>query len=261
MAARNYERGFELAPAGHISKAELDKLEGAKLESDAAVASAAATVESAQLNLDFTKVMAPISGRIGRSKFSIGDLVGPNSSMLTTLVSIDAMEVSFQISEAGYWGFVRQRTAENSTDREPPTIKLELPNHDIYEHHGEFKSASNRVDPETGTLEVRASIPNPDGLLKPGQYVQVIVEANTETPALMVPQAAIQADQQGNFVMLLLPGNRVDRAPVRLGERVDVDVIVEHGLQAGDKVVVRGLQRIRPGQVVNAVELQPTPGS
>ncbi|WNC71055.1 efflux RND transporter periplasmic adaptor subunit [Thalassotalea psychrophila] len=254
IARKNYNRGQELKPDGYISDSELDALEDKVAESNAAVEAAYAKLDSAEVNLSYTRILAPISGKIDRSKFSVGDLVSPEVGSLTTIVSINTMEVPFQISESTYWKMVRKlQKAHLSKDEMAalkPTILIAFDKTDIYEHQGQIDFVSNRVNPETGSMEVRATIPNPQGILKPGQYVTVIVKSKASVDTLMIPQTAVQSDQQGDYVMTVVEGNKVMRNNVNLGKRVDLLVIVEQGLKLGDVVVVRGVQKIRQGQEV-----------
>lgn len=254
IARKNYNRGQELKPDGYISDSELDALEDKVAESNAAVEAAYAKLDSAQVNLSYTRILAPISGKIDRSKFSVGDLVSPEVGSLTTIVSVNTMEVPFQISESTYWKMVRKlQKAHLSKDEMSalkPTILIAFDKTDIYEHQGQIDFVSNRVNPETGSMEVRATIPNPQGVLKPGQYVTVIVKSKASVDTLMIPQTAVQSDQQGDYVMTIVEGNKVMRNNVNLGKRVDLLVIVEDGLQVGDVIVTRGVQKIRQGQVV-----------
>lgn len=247
VARRNFERGQELVPQGYISESEFDELRATKLEATASLEQAQARVQSAEVALGYTRIFAPISGRIGRSAVSVGDLVGPNSGALTTLVSIDPIKASFQISEATLLTVVEQQADLAERIR----VELELPNKTRYAHRGQLDFLANRVDPNTGTIAVRASVANPDALLRPGQYVRIHLLL-PERDELMIPQAAVQSDQQGSFAMAVVDG-QVVRHNVTLGERSGTDVIVEQGLEPGAQVIVRGLQKVQPGQSVQAV--------
>ena len=260
VADRNYHRGEELLPDGNISASEMDQLTANKLDADASVESAKANIKTAQVNLSFTRILAPITGRIGRNKFSTGDLVGPNSGTLTTLVSVDPIQVLFQLSEAQYVTNVVQRIGSESTqaladsDMSDLRVLLELTNRQFYPEVGHIDYVANRISEDTGTLEARALIPNPYGHLVPGQYVRVVLESETLIEALFVPQAAVQADQQGNFVLLVENGV-VRRRNVVLAERVDDRVVARQGVEEGDVVIVRGLQQVRPGQPVTTTPM------
>lgn len=251
-AQRNYQRGLELLPKSAISQVEMDNLTAQKLDADARIESAQAQVTAAEVNLGFTTIKAPISGRIGRSQVSPGDLVGPSSGDLTTLVSIDPIEALFQVSEATYIDQISQRVTANPTvdDLKNIEVTLELADGLQYPEVGQIDYFGNRIDAATGTMEARARIPNPYGLLVPGQYVRVTLQDTALKDGLFVPLAAVQADQQGAFVLVVAGDGTVQRSNAQLGERLDDMVLVTGGLQAGDRVIVRGLQQVRPGMPV-----------
>lgn len=260
VSKRNFLRGKELLPKGAISASEMDKLEAKKLQADANLEGAKAQVLAAEVNLGYTQVQAPINGRIGRSAFSAGDLIGPDSGVLTSLVSIDPMKALFQISESIYLARTNEM-AKKSANGEPVeelVIRLELTDKSIYPHTGKMDYISNRIDENTGTLEARATIPNPDGFLRPGQYVRVLVETPFDVPTKMIPQSAVQADQQGNYIFSVGPDNKVLRKNIEVGQRVGSRVVVMKGLADGEVVVVQGLQKVRPGQVVRTRTISDT---
>lgn len=254
---RNYKRGRELLPKGAISEAEMDDLEANNLDADARIEAARAQVTSAEVNLGFTTIKAPITGRIGRSSASVGDLVGPNSGNLTTLVSIDPIEALFQVSEATYIAAVGEglRDGLDADALRRIEVSLELTNGVLYPEVGRIDYFANRIDQSTGTLEARAQIPNPHSVLVPGQYVRVILQDTNLLEGLFVPQAAVQADQQGSFVLTVDGGSNVVRRNVELGARRDDRVLVKKGVEEGDRVVVRGLQQVRPGMPVKTRSL------
>lgn len=256
-AERNYKRGMELLPRGAISQAEMDDLTAKKLDADARIESANAQIFSAEVNLGFTTIRAPISGRIGRSIASVGDLVGPTSGNLTTLVSIDPIEALFTISEATYVAAISGRMSDgaNVDALRDIEVTLELTNGVVYPEVGMIDYIANRVDQTTGTLESRASIPNPHSALVPGQYVRVILKSTTLLYGLFLPQAAVQADQQGSFVLIVDGGSVVQRRNVELGDRFDDLVLVKKGVEEGDRAIVRGLQQVRPGMPVQVRSL------
>jgi membrane fusion protein (multidrug efflux system) len=251
-AHRNFKRGRDLLPRGAISEAEMDDLTAKKLDADARIESAQAQVTSAEVNLGFTTIVAPITGRIGRSTASAGDLVGPNSGNLTTLVSVDPIEALFRISEATYVAAIsRRRVATLDVEQlRDVEVTLELTNGLLYPEVGRIDYFANRIDEATGTLEARALFPNPHSLLVPGQYVRVILQGTVYLEGLFVPQASIQADQQGSFVLIVDADGTVQRRNVELGSRYDDMARVKHGVDEGDRVIVRGLQQVRPGMPV-----------
>ncbi len=251
---RNYARGKELLPKGAISASEMDRLEASKLQADADLEGAKAQLEAAEVDLSYTRITAPIDGRIGRSAFSPGDLIGPDSGTLTSLVSIDPMKALFQVSEAIYLARSAEVAKQEADGNVVPklVVQLELTDKSIYPETGEVDYLANRIDENTGTIEVRAAFPNPKGLLRPGQYVRVIVAAPFDIDTIMLPQAAVQADQQGSYVFTVGPDNKVARKNIQVGQRVESNVVVEKGIEPGEKVIVAGVQKVRPGQVVKA---------
>jgi membrane fusion protein (multidrug efflux system) len=257
-ALRNFKRGSDLLPRGAISQSEMDDLTANKLEADARIESAWAQVKSAEVDLGYTRIIAPITGRIGRSVASVGDLVGPTTGTLTTLVSIDPIEALFTVSEAAYVAAMKHRmdyTSDIQALRDVE-VTLELTTGMTYPEVGYIDYFANRVDEQTGTLEARAAIPNPHSLLVPGQYVKVILQDTNLLEGLFIPQAAVQADQQGNFVLVVDDNGMVQRRNVELDRRIDFKVLVNSGVEEGEQVIVRGLQQVRPGMPVVA---QPMP--
>jgi membrane fusion protein (multidrug efflux system) len=256
-AARNYKRGKELLPKGAISESEMDNLTATKLDSDARIASSEAQITSAEVNLGFTTMTAPISGRIGRSMVSPGDLVGPTSGNLTTLVSIDPIEALFQVSEATYVSAIATRMGGELDPESVRNIEvsLEMTNGELYPEVGRIDYFANRIDATTGTLEARALIPNPHSLLVPGQYVRVILQDTNLLEGLFIPQSAVQADQQGGFALIVDTNSAVVRRNLELGHRLDDKILVIKGLSEGEQVIVRGLQQVRPGMVVTTTSL------
>ncbi|MFV8816170.1 efflux RND transporter periplasmic adaptor subunit [Haliea sp. E17] len=251
-ADRNQARGLELLPKGAISQSEMDSLTAAKLDADARLKSAQAQVTSAEVNLGFTTIRAPITGRTGRSVVSVGDLVGPTTGDLTSLVSIDPIHAVFTVSEATYVKALAQDLQQDipSDALSQQEVTLELGNGLLYPEVGRIDYRSNRVDPETGTLEARALIPNPHALLVPGQYVRVILRKPDLVDGLFVPQAAVQADQLGSFVLAVNAQDTVERRNVQLGMRMDDLVAVTGDIREGERVIVRGLQQVRAGMPV-----------
>lgn len=257
-AQGNYLRGKELLPRGAISQSEMDNLNAKKRDADARIVAAEAQVTSAQVNLSFTKILAPITGRIGSSSAAVGDLVGPTTGNLTTLVSIDPIDAQFQISESTYVVAIGEHL---DRDREMEIrnrieVSLELSTGVTYPEVGHIYYLANRIDQATGTLEARARIPNPHSALVPGQYVRVVLRDTQLVEGLLLPQSAVQADQQGSFVLAVTADGKVERHNVTLGERREDQVLVEGGVEEGDQVIVRGLQQVRPGMVVQSKPIE-----
>ena len=251
VARKNFTRGEQLLPKGTISKAEFEELTGKYDTSVALVDAAEALLDSAALNLSYTKVYAPITGRIGRKGLSIGDLATPSDS-LATVVQQDPIYVTFQVNEKTV---VSTMEASREAGRSPLTMPklvpyLTLPNNSEYPHPGELNFLDNRVDPATGTVTVRTEFPNPDGLLIPGQYVGVSVRNENPRTAMVVPQRAVQEDQMGRFVLVVDESNIAHISRVTLGSRIKTEWVVDTGLSVGDRVIVDGIQKVRVGQPV-----------
>ncbi|MCL1140134.1 efflux RND transporter periplasmic adaptor subunit [Shewanella pneumatophori] len=260
VAVMNWERGRRLLPDGMISAQDMDELTSRKLTTAAGVVQAEAAVQAAELQLSYTKVYAPISGRISNAKVSTGDIITPQSEM-ASLVQLQPMWVSFQVPEKGL--ITAQQNFSKAEQREVKisdiVMRLRLPNGTMFDEVGFIDFVGNRVDAATGTLPVRATFKNDDKLMLPGLFVTLIIESPIKETALLIPQAAVQEDQQGRFVMVLNQQDEVQKRVVELGERFGVEWRVLNGLEDGERIVVEGLQKIRPGIKVNPVEQEVIP--
>ncbi len=262
IATRNHARGKTLVEQGVISRLDMDKLGNQYESAKAGLQKAEAGLKEAELNLGYTKILAPLDGRIGRSKFALGDVVNPGTDTLASLVKLDPIYVAFQVSEKAIVSSTQamlERERRGEDEGYNITMQLRLPNDTIYEHEGRIQFMDNRVDAATGTLSVRATFPNPDALLLPGQYVDVIIIAKDPERVVMIPQASIQEDQQGRFVMLVDENNVVARRRVEMGQRYGIDWAVESGLKPGERVIVEGLQKVRAGITVEVAEREHAP--
>ena len=254
VAQRNLSRGEELAPDGYISDSELDKLRGERDSAVSAKAAAQAAVEQADINLGFTEIRAPFTGTAGRSELSIGDLADPSAGVLVTLVQRDPMLADFDINEQSLARTIqaRQERAGRGEEEAGYIVRLKLVTGDMYLHEGAIDYASNRVNPSTGTVTVTARFPNPDGQLIPGQFVRVVVQRDEALMQMLIPQPAVLEDMQGRYVFIVDENDTVVRKNVQLGTRSGVDWVVESGLAEGDRVIVNGVQKVRPGMEVDA---------
>jgi RND family efflux transporter MFP subunit len=240
-----------LAKEGAISQQELDNAVQAHQANRASVEAARATVERAELNLSWTKVTAPISGIAGISVAQIGDLVTPNT-VLTTISQVDPIKVYYPISEQEYLHFAQRiREIEAGRGGQRPPLILTLADGSVYPERGTFSLADRQVDLRTGTITVQGLFPNPNNILRPGQYAKIRVAAETRKDALLVPQQAVQLLQGSPQVAVVGKDNKIDISSVKVGEQVESMWIIAEGIKPGEQIVVSGVQKVKAGMVVN----------
>ena len=240
-----------LAKEGAISQQELDNAVQAHQANKASVEAARAAVERAELNLSWTKVTAPISGIAGISVAQIGDLVTPNT-VLMTISQVDPIKVYYPISEQEYLHFAsRIRAIEQGRGDAAPPLELTLADGKVYPKRGTFSLADRQVDLRTGTITVQSVFPNPENILRPGQYAKIRVAAETRKAALLVPQQAVQHLQGSHQVAVVGTDSKVDLRPVKMGDQVGTSWIVNEGVKPGERVIVSGTQKVKMGSVVN----------
>ena len=256
-AKADLDRGRELFPQGHISKSDLDRLVSAEAQAQANVQASKAQLETAHINLSYTEIRAPFAGRIGKATYSVGNLVGPSSSALAELIKLDPIYVNFQVNEKALIDYQqsRQRRAggHNGETNNEVDLSLKLPNGSIYPEAGRFEFADIKVEETTGTVNLRVSFPNPDKLLLPGLYTTLMVDSTRKENMPLIPQASVQENQQGRFVLVVNQENKVETRIIKTGRRIGPMWVVTSGLNAGEKVIVTGLQKVRPGVTVNPV--------
>src|SRR5882724_3909839 len=236
-----------------ISQEEYDDAVQANLEAKAAVLSAKAQVEQAQLNLDFTEVISPIDGIASIAKGQIGDLVGPATGELTTVSTIDPIKAYFSVTEQAYINFTKLFTKENDrTERlKQLEIQLILADGTVYPQVGRIYAPDRQIGPTTGALRVEALFQNTDYALRPGEFVSVRIKFDVKHDALMVPQQSVSELQGAYQVAVVDAEKKVHIQPVHVGERSGNFWIIESGLEPGQSIVVQGLQKIRDGLAVN----------
>jgi len=245
-----------------VSQAELDNAMAAERQAQANVDSARASVEQAQLNLDWTKVRSPIDGIAGIAKSQVGDLVSGQTTM-TTVSVVDPIKVYFNPSEQEYMAWAEKRGPVDAVRSTPPQDKgmlsLVLSDGTAYPQRGDPVLANRNVDVKTGTIQVEGVFPNPSHLLRPGQYAKVHAATDVRRAAILVPQRAV-AELQGLYqVAVVGPNNKVEIRPVQTGDRIGSLWIVEKGLSPGDRVIVEGIQKVRPDMVVDPKPAADTP--
>jgi membrane fusion protein (multidrug efflux system) len=256
-ANSDFERAENLLPKGNISQSEYDTRFANKLSAEAQVKSAEANLISAEVDFSRTKIVAPFKGRTNSTKVSMGDLVSPSSGVLTTLVSLDPIQASFQISERERLAMGMDKASGDGSNEEVGIeVTLILENGKEYSHAGKLDFVGNRINLDTGTIALRAQIPNPDYALLPGQHVEVMLATTEEVDVVAIPRRAVQTDIQGDFVMVLSEGNVAERREVVLGAQIDEGIVIQTGLKETDKVIVEGLQRVRNGMPVQLMSEQ-----
>ncbi len=253
-AERSRERYETLVARETASVARFDEAKAKEGQSKADLAAAKADLERANLDLGYTKIASPISGKVGRSSVDAGNLIGPDSGILATVLTLDPIYVIFSVTEREFLNYqarVRDGKAEEFTP------KIRLANNLIYPPEGKLNFMDNRVDPTTGTIKARLTFPNPDGIVLPGQFVNVILMSAEPQEQLIVPQAAVQENQAGAFVLVVDGESRVQTRPITTGQTSGTDVVVTDGLTEGETIIVDGIQKVRPGGLVNPVAREP----
>ena len=259
LAQAQGARAQSLIEAQVISREEFESRRAASAQGEAGVRGAEAAVATARLNLQFTEVRAPISGRVGRALVTEGNLAQADATLLATLVSLDPVYVDFESDEQSflrYGALAREGSRENG--RNP--VKVGLANEAGFPHAGQVDFVDNQVDPRTGTIRVRAVLPNPDRVFTPGLFARVQLEGNRASPALLVDDRAVLTDQDRKYVYVVGADNLAARRDVSLGRMAEGLRVVTAGLKPGDRVVVDGVQKIYfPGIPVKAasVPMQP----
>jgi RND family efflux transporter MFP subunit len=255
LAGLEAERVHKLKDSGAVSQEEYDERVSALHQQEASVAAAQAAFNSAELNLSFTKVEAPVDGVASRAEITRGNLVtGGNNggTLLTTIVSIDPMYVYFEGDEHAYLRYQeRARAGQRQSSRNfANPVRIGLANEDGFPHQGHMDFVDNQLNARTGTIRGRAVIDNKDGLFTPGMFARVQLLGTGARDVILVEERAIGTDQTQNFVLVLGAGNKVEYRAVQLGRALQGLRIVSKGLGPGDVIVINGLQRVRPGAPV-----------
>jgi RND family efflux transporter MFP subunit len=267
LAQREVARAEKLVKVQAISREEFDSRTSAQANSVAAVRAAEAAVETAQLNLNWTQVRSPIAGRVSRAEVTEGNLVQagpPDATLLTTVVSLDSMYLYFDSDEQTYLRYTGEAADAGKRSGWHGTrlpVYLGLANETGFPHEGRLDFVDNRIDPASGTIRTRAIFTNRDRRFTPGLFARVKLVGSKSTPTLLVRDAAIGTDQDRKFVLALGKGDSLVYRPVEIGRLTDGLRIVRKGVEAGDKVVVNGLMRVRPGVKVTPTVVAMVPDS
>ena len=237
-----------------VSQQELDDARAEQDASKSQVDAAKAAVEKATLDLGYTRITAPLSGLVGTTNLKAGNLVGRGeSTLLTTISKIDPILFKVGATEADYLRVARRNSDRNSGDApRAEGIQLTLADGTVYKQAGKLTTVDRAVDPKTGTLGLEITFPNPEQLLRPGQYGRARLLLEMRSNAILIPQRAVMELQNLYSVALVDGGGKVEFRNVKVGPRVDTLWVIDEGLKPGDRVIVEGLQRVKAGDTVNA---------
>jgi membrane fusion protein (multidrug efflux system) len=256
LADIEVERQTDLFKKNVAAKAKLDEVTAKQGEARGALLAEKAQLEKAKLQLSYTDISAPIAGRISRATVSVGNFVRPTTGALATIVSQDPIYVSFPVTQREILVF-RKENADRPGAGAEQAIYLRLADGSRYATPGKLDFLGVTVNPGTDTVQVRAIFANPDRILVDGQLVSVVAESSKAEIALLVPSQALQLDQAGSYVLVVGKDNKVEVRRVELGESKGTRIVVRKGLTAGELVITEGIQKVRPGQVVQPIEAQP----
>jgi RND family efflux transporter MFP subunit len=255
------KRALDLFKKKVISDQERDTAIAAAGSSRANVEADEAAVQQAELNLGYTKVIAPIDGMAGFANNQVGDLVGPTTGPLTTVSQIDPIKAVVAAGEGPFTDFVSRHPDATERNEYVKTLNFDLilGNGELYPHKGKFYALDRSLDPKTGSIRYYVTFPNPGNILRPGQFGKVRFVADMKKGAMVIPQEAVN-ELQGSFqVAVVDQDNKVSLRPVKMGERIGAMWEITEGLKPGDRVVVQGLQKAREGSIVTAKDWTPPP--
>ncbi len=258
------QRMHELAPRGYVSKSDVDNADAAERTAAAAVQAARANVQSARINRGYATVTSPIDGRAGQQQVTEGALVGSGeATLLTTVDQIDPLYVNFTIGADTLEQLRRAQSRGSVTlaDPDKTSVQVTLPDGSIYAEKGTLDFSAATVDPSTGSVNLRATIPNPKHSLLPGMYVTLKASLGQQHKVFLVPQAAVQRDTDGAYLMTVGTDGKVVRKDVSTGEMMGGNWVITDGLKAGDQVIVSGVQKVKAGAPAKARPWQPASAS
>ncbi|MBW8724609.1 MAG: efflux RND transporter periplasmic adaptor subunit [Inquilinus limosus] len=257
LAKVQLDRAQSLVAQSNVSRSSYDQAVQERRAAEAAVAQTTAALQSAQLNLDFTQVKAPMAGRVSNRRVDIGNLVtgDPSSTLLTTIVALDPIYFEFDMSESDYLAYQRAVAAGKlpSTRDNQTIVQTRLPDEQDWPHGGTMNFVDNQLDPGSGTIRARAILDNKDQFITPGQFGRIRLPGSNEYDAILIPDSAILTDQSNRIVMTVKDDGTVEPKIIRPGPTQPGGLrIVREGLTAQDKVIINGLVRARPGGKVTA---------
>jgi len=250
FAKAQLDRAEELSKTGNIPLSTVDDRRREYLAAQALMQGAQASLRTAELNMEFTQITAPLSGRIDRRWVSVGNLVQADQTQLTAIVSTDPIDFYFDIDERQYFAYQRDAQSRGGAVQEGSgglDVTVDVSDRQVQPFKGRLDFAENRIDNATGTLRVRATFPNPDGILQQGLFGRVHVPGSLPHPGILLPDEAIGADQDRRIVLVVDDQGTVSAKPVRTGPRIDGYRVIRDGLDGTETVIVKGIIRARPG--------------
>lgn len=238
-----------------VANAQIGTARAAVATAKGQLENAKAAVETAKLNLSFTRIVAPIDGIAGIAQAQVGNLISTTSDPLTTVSTVDPIKVYFTLNEQEYLEFTKQNLIDAQPGASVAQLELELVLSDgaTFPQKGSFLFADRQVDPKTGAIRLAGVFQNPGNLLRPGQFGRIRATTSTRDNALLVPQRAVSELQGSYQVAVVGDDNKVSLRPVKVGEKIDQNWIINDGLKAGERVIVEGIQKVRPGMVVKPI--------
>lgn len=262
FASEQYERAEQLIQNRTIAESLLDERREALISGQGTADATRAAADAARIDLEFTEIKSPIAGRIGRNLVSVGNLVEADQTVLTSIVSIDPIYFYFDIDERYFLAYQRDAMERGAVLQEGGgelPVVVSLSDAKIEPRRGKLDFSENRLDQQSGTMRVRAIVPNPDGVLQPGLFGRVNVPGSLPYQGILIPDEAILADQNRRLVLTVDAGNKVAQREVRPGPRIDGYRVIRDGLDGSETLVIEGLIRARPGSEVTPerIELPP----
>lgn len=255
LARLELERAERLVKSGAGTEQALDQRRQQFLAMQADLTGAKAALEQSRLNYEYSEIRAPISGRISRKMVSEGNLVNANTTMLTTIMSVDPIDFYFDVDERSYLAYSRMSRSGSTGDSMGAGVFLATSDEKELKRKGTIDFLDNRLDPASGTMRLRAKVPNPDGFLTPGMFGRIAIQGSPSYKGILLPDEAIASDQTRRIVYAVAPDGSVTPKVVRPGPRIDGYRVIREGLTGDEMIIVDGLMRVRPGVKVT---LKPT---
>ncbi|MGE0212232.1 MAG: efflux RND transporter periplasmic adaptor subunit [Parvibaculaceae bacterium] len=249
LAQKEFERGEALRSSGNVSASALDQRRQTFLSAKGEIEGAKAALERAQLNLDYTRIVSPIAGRVSRKWISVGNLVNANDTVLTTVVALDPIYFTFEVDERAYiaYAIMAERGERPSGRTTPYEVKVTLAEDRAGERTGRMDFVDNRLDQATGTMRGRAKFENRDLFLQPGMFGRISIPGSGRYKAVLIPDEAVASDQDRRIVYVVSDDGTVTAKPIRPGPKIDGYRVVRRGLDGSERIVVGGIVRVRPG--------------